>query len=131
MNVNMANFENEGSSYIEELNNNNVSTGGENSQDSQEEIENNTRTDEEHKEKLSKLPLGRIKTIIKMDPEVNMVNQEAVFLIAKSTELFIDSLAKESYKHTARMKKKTIQKRDVESAINNVDALVFLEGTLK
>lgn len=28
------------------------------------------------------------------------------------------------------MKKKTIQKRDVESAINNVDALVFLEGML-
>lgn len=28
------------------------------------------------------------------------------------------------------MKKKTIQKRDVESAINNVDALAFLEGML-
>lgn len=26
------------------------------------------------------------------------------------------------------MKKKTVQKRDVESAIDNVDALVFLEG---
>lgn len=45
-------------------------------------------------------------------------------------ELFIDSLAKESYKYTAQMKKKTIQKRDVESAINNIDALVFLEGML-
>lgn len=28
------------------------------------------------------------------------------------------------------MKKKTIQKRDVERAIDNVDALVFLEGML-
>ncbi|XP_076160083.1 DNA polymerase epsilon subunit 4 [Ptiloglossa arizonensis] len=127
----MANFENERSASDRELNDSNISTGAENSQDSQEEIENNIRTDEEQKEKLVKLPLGRIKTIIKMDPEVNMVNQEAVFLIAKSTELFIDSLTKESYKCTARMKKKTIQKRDVESAINNVDALVFLEGTLK
>lgn len=45
-------------------------------------------------------------------------------------ELFIDSLTKESYKYTARMKKKTLQKRDVESAIDNVDALVFLEGML-
>ncbi|XP_078041736.1 DNA polymerase epsilon subunit 4 [Augochlora pura] len=124
----MANFENDGND--EELNENNVSGAGENSQDSQDEIENNNRMDEEQKEKLVKLPLGRIKNIIKMDPDVHMINQEAVFLIAKSTELFIDSLAKESYKYTAQMKKKTIQKRDIESAINNVDALVFLEGTL-
>ncbi|XP_003394516.2 DNA polymerase epsilon subunit 4 [Bombus terrestris] len=124
----MANFEEEGND--KELNENIISTGGENLQDFQEEAENNARIDEEQKEKLVKLPLGRIKTIIKMDPEVNMVNQEAVFLITKSTELFIDSLTKESYKYTARMKKKTLQKRDVESAIDNVDALVFLEGML-
>ncbi|CAL7935154.1 unnamed protein product [Xylocopa violacea] len=124
----MENFENEGSvSSDKELN---ESTGGENAHDSQEEVENNARIDEEQKEKLVRLPLGRIKTIIKMDPEVNIINQEAVFLIAKSTELFIDSLSKESYKYTAQMKKKTIQKRDVTSAINNVDALVFLEGML-
>ncbi|XP_060812740.1 DNA polymerase epsilon subunit 4 [Bombus pascuorum] len=128
ININMANFEEEGSD--KELNESIISTGGENLQDFQEEVENNARIDEEQKEKLVKLPLGRIKTIIKMDPEVNMVNQEAVFLITKSTELFIDSLIKESYKYTARMKKKTLQKRDVESAIDNVDALVFLEGML-
>ncbi|XP_003700730.1 DNA polymerase epsilon subunit 4 [Megachile rotundata] len=123
----MANFESEGSASEKKLNESNNSIGGENSQDSQEEVEN-IRADEEQKEKLVKLPLGRIKTIIKMDPEVNMINQEAVFLITKSTELFIDSLTKESYKYTAQMKKKTIQKRDVERAIDNVDALVFLEG---
>lgn len=76
----MAHFEEEGSVSDKELNES--STGKENSQ---EEIENNARIDEEQKEKLIKLPLGRIKTIIKMDPEVHMVNQEAVFLITKST----------------------------------------------
>lgn len=76
----MAHFEEEGSISDKELNES--STGKENSQ---EEIENNARIDEEQKEKLVKLPLGRIKTIIKMDPEVHMVNQEAVFLITKST----------------------------------------------
>ncbi|EFN66401.1 DNA polymerase epsilon subunit 4 [Camponotus floridanus] len=86
--------------------------------------------DEEQREKLSRLPLGRIKTIIKMDPEVTLVNQEAVFLTAKSVELFIESLAKEAYKYTVQAKKRTVQKRDVESAIDNVDALVFLEGML-
>lgn len=126
----MAHLEAEESPSDKELNESNASTGAENSQDSQEESESIPRSDEEQKEKLVKLPLGRIKTIIKTDPEVNMVNQEAVFLIAKCTELFIDSLAKEAYKYTAQMKKKTVQKRDVESAIDNVDALIFLEGML-
>lgn len=40
--------------------------------------------DEEQREKLLRLPLGRIKTIMKIDPEVTLVNQEAVFLTAKS-----------------------------------------------
>lgn len=57
----------------------------ENPQDLQEETENTLQGDEEQREKLLQLPFGRIKTIIKTDPEVHLVNQEAVFLIAKST----------------------------------------------
>ncbi|KAG5325508.1 DPOE4 polymerase, partial [Pseudoatta argentina] len=101
----------------------------ENPQDSRDEV-NTSHGDEEQREKLIRLPLGRIKTIIKMDPEVCLVNQEATFLVAKSVEFFIESLAKEAYKYTVQVKKKTVQKRDVENAIDNVDALVFLEGML-
>lgn len=57
----------------------------ENSQELQEEPENTLHGEEEQREKLLQLPLGRIKTIIKTDPEVHLINQEAVFLIAKST----------------------------------------------
>ncbi|XP_034182881.1 DNA polymerase epsilon subunit 4 isoform X2 [Osmia lignaria lignaria] len=98
----MANFENEGNVSDRELNESNAGIGGENSQDSQEEVENNMRTDEEQKEKLVRLPLGRIKTIIKMDPEVNMINQEAVFLIAKSTILELMS-SNAQYYHCSNM----------------------------
>lgn len=59
-------------------------TSGENSQDSQEEVDNVLQGDEEQREKLLRLPLGRVKTLIKMDPEVQLINQEAVFLVAKS-----------------------------------------------
>lgn len=121
---------NEVTEYVKDLNESHISTGGEVSQESQDEVENALRADEEQKEKLVRLPLGRIKTIIKTDPDVSMVNQEAVFLIARSTELFIDSLAKEAYKYTAQVKKKTVQKKDIKSAVDNVDALVFLEGML-
>jgi len=53
-------------------------------QNSQEEIDDSSRGDEEPREKLTRLPLGRIKTIIKMDPEVSLINQEATFLVTKS-----------------------------------------------
>lgn len=42
--------------------------------------------------------------------------------------MFIDSMAKEVYKFTVQSKKKTVQKKDVEHAVNSVDALAFLEG---
>ncbi|KAK0082927.1 hypothetical protein PV325_009628 [Microctonus aethiopoides] len=102
----------------------------ESQEDSQEKIESIPTVDEEQKEKLLKLPIGRVRNIAKMDPDVNLMNQEAVFLIAKSTELFIDSFAKEAYRFTVQAKKKTVQKRDVEQAIDNIDELAFLEGML-
>ncbi|CAH1406537.1 unnamed protein product [Nezara viridula] len=76
------------------------------------------------------LPLARVKQIIKMDPDVHMAGSEAVFLIAKATELFIELLSKDAYAFTSSAKKKTIQKKDVDSAITNADALVFLDGAL-
>ncbi|XP_032668627.1 DNA polymerase epsilon subunit 4 [Odontomachus brunneus] len=124
----MDNSEN-GESNISEPSENRIDNG-ESTQELQEETENALHGDEEQREKLLQLPLGRIKTIIKTDPEVHLINQEAVFLIAKSTELFIDSLVKEAYKYTMQAKKRTVQKRDVETAIDKVDALVFLEGTM-
>ncbi|XP_046818455.1 DNA polymerase epsilon subunit 4 [Vespa crabro] len=129
--INMANAKIDDLTYEGELNESNISNGAENLQDSQEETDTALQADEEQREKLVRLPIGRVRNIIKMDPDVNLVNQEAVFLIAKSTELFIDSLAKEAYKYTVQTKKKTVQKRDIENAINNVDALVFLEEMLE
>ncbi|KAL2741842.1 DNA polymerase epsilon subunit 4-like [Vespula maculifrons] len=127
----MANAKVDDLTYEGELNESNINNGVENLQDSQEETDTALQADEEQREKLVRLPIGRVRNIIKMDPDVNLVNQEAVFLIAKSTELFIDSLAKEAYKYTVQTKKKTVQKRDIENAINNVDALVFLEEMLE
>ncbi|XP_043284019.1 DNA polymerase epsilon subunit 4 [Venturia canescens] len=112
------------------LNESSVSSGADKSQESLEEPESVQHADQEQREKLVKLPVGRIRNIVKMDPDVNIVTGEAIFAITKSVELFIDSLAKEAYKYTAQSKKKTVQKKDVESAIDNVDALVFLEGML-
>ena len=89
-----------------------------------------TVTNEEKEEKMHKFPLGTVKRIMKMEPDVTMASQDAVFLITKAIELFIESLAMESYTYTANQKKKTVSRQDVEKAIDAVDALAFLDGAM-
>ena len=67
---------------------------------------------------------------MKMDPDVNLASGDAVFLITKSLEMFVENLAIEAYSYTAASKKKTISRKDVENAIDAVDALAFLDGAL-
>lgn len=114
------------------------------------EVEKPHGITEEKTEKLVRFPLTRVKHLVKMDPDVHLCSQEALFLISKATvpiaifkntlwyvtkslelqELFVECLAVESYTFTAQAKKKTVQKRDVEQCIEAVDALVFLEGVI-
>lgn len=68
-------------------------------------------------DRITQLPIAKIKHIIKLDPEVKLVNAEAVFLITKATEYFIKSLSKESFGFAAQNKKKTITKSHVDSAL--------------
>lgn len=74
--------------------------------------------------------MSRIKAIMKLDPDCNFTSAAALFAITKSVELFIQSLARETFVHTANSKKKTVQKADVDMAIASIDALTFLDGSL-
>ncbi|CAH0728980.1 unnamed protein product, partial [Brenthis ino] len=78
----------------------------------------------------TRLPIARIKNIMKMDPDVTVVNAEAVFLVTKATEMFLETIAKETYAYTAQHKRKTIAKKDLDVVINKVDCLCFLEGAM-
>lgn len=85
---------------------------------------------ESPEERLAQFPFARIKQMMKLDPEVGIVSAEAIFLVTKAAELFLQTLAKDTSFHTVASKKKTMSKRDVETAIDNVDSLVFLEGMM-
>ncbi|KAH8399331.1 hypothetical protein KR215_007839 [Drosophila sulfurigaster] len=84
----------------------------------------------EHEAKLTQLPMARIRNIMKLDPDLQIASNEAVFAVTRAVELFIESLARESFSYTAQSKKKTVQKRDVELAISAVDSLLFLDGAM-
>lgn len=54
-------------------------------QESDIKDDKNSDQNEDKAEKLVKLPIARIRHIMKMDPEVHIASQEAVFLITKAT----------------------------------------------
>lgn len=93
-------------------------------------VTNGNKAPADNEAKMTQLPLARIRNIMKLDPDLHMANNEAVFIVAKAVELFIASLSRESYTYTAQSKKKTIQKRDVDMAISAVDSLLFLDGAM-
>ncbi|XP_051957953.1 DNA polymerase epsilon subunit 4-like isoform X2 [Xyrauchen texanus] len=63
--------------------------------------------------RLAKLPLSRIKALMKADPDVSLASQESVFTIAKATELFVEIIAKDSLVYAQQGKRKTLQRKDL------------------
>ncbi|XP_077058831.1 DNA polymerase epsilon subunit 4 [Siphateles boraxobius] len=80
--------------------------------------------------RLAKLPLSRIKTLMKADPDVSLASQESVFIIAKATELFVEMITKDALVYAQQGKRKTLQRKDLDNAIEAIDEFAFLEGTL-
>ncbi|MBN3290031.1 DPOE4 polymerase, partial [Polypterus senegalus] len=67
---------------------------------------------------------------MKADPDVALASQESVFVIAKATELFVETIAKDAFVYAQQGKRKTLQRKDLDSAIEAIDEFAFLEGTL-
>jgi len=63
--------------------------------------------------------------------QVNLVTAEAIFLVSKATEQFIESLALEAGHFTTSNRKKTVARGDVTSAIESTDCLAFLDGAME
>ncbi|CAN8201660.1 unnamed protein product [Coccothraustes coccothraustes] len=78
--------------------------------------------------RLARLPLARVKALVKADPDVTLASQEAVFVLARATELFVETIAKDAYVYAQQGKRKTLQRKDLDNAIEAIDEFAFLEG---
>ncbi|CAJ0580228.1 unnamed protein product, partial [Mesorhabditis spiculigera] len=65
-----------------------------------------------------------------MDPDVDMINAEAVKLIAKAAEFFIEELSRASYTEAVLDKRKTVQAKDIGKVIAANPVFEFLEDAL-
>ncbi|NXC21193.1 CHRC1 protein, partial [Corythaeola cristata] len=78
--------------------------------------------------RLVSLPLSRIRVIMKSSPEVSSINQDALFLTAKATELFVQYLATYSYKHGRGKEKNALTYSDLSHTAEECETFQFLAG---
>ena len=78
--------------------------------------------------RLPVMPLARIKKIMKMDPDVHNMSKEALFLMTKMTDLFLEHLGEASIKQAHGQKRKSVRVEDINSAIRATSSARFLEA---
>ncbi|XP_020770670.1 chromatin accessibility complex protein 1 [Odocoileus virginianus] len=81
-------------------------------------------------QRLVSLPLSRIRVIMKSSPEVSSINQEALVLTAKATELFVQYLATYSYRHGSGKEKKALTYSDLSNTAEKSETFQFLADIL-
>ena len=74
------------------------------------------------------LPINRVRQIINLDPESTMVNKEALLVISKATESFIQDLAGTVAQIAKTQKRKTLLLQDLVLAIDQIDRFNFIKG---
>ncbi|XP_005398110.1 PREDICTED: chromatin accessibility complex protein 1 isoform X1 [Chinchilla lanigera] len=81
-------------------------------------------------QRLVSLPLSRIRVIMKSSPEVSSINQEALVLTAKATELFVQYLATYSYRHGSGKERKALTYSDLANTAEESETFQFLADIL-
>ncbi|XP_053675683.1 chromatin accessibility complex protein 1 [Anopheles nili] len=73
-------------------------------------------------DRLTQLPMSRIRTVMKTSPDMGNINHEALFLMCRAAEMFIDHMAKGAH----REGRKTLEYRDLAQYVEDDDKLEFL-----
>ncbi|KKZ60112.1 hypothetical protein EMCG_05137 [[Emmonsia] crescens] len=78
------------------------------------------------------LPLTRIKKIIHLDEDIAQCSNNAAFVIAVATEMFIRYLAEQGHNvvKSERKPRRTIQYKDLATAVARIDNLEFLADVI-
>ncbi|KAJ5619914.1 Histone-fold [Penicillium lagena] len=80
----------------------------------------------------SALPISRIKKIVQLDEDIVQCSNNATFVIAMATEMFIHYLAEQGHNvvKSERKPRKTVQYRDLATAVSHIDNLEFLADVI-
>ncbi|XP_055534421.1 chromatin accessibility complex protein 1 [Wyeomyia smithii] len=73
-------------------------------------------------EKLTQLPISRIRTVMKTSPLIGPINPDALFLMCRAAELFIEYITKRALKKDV----KNLEYKHLASYVESDEALEFL-----
>ncbi|XP_028317025.1 chromatin accessibility complex protein 1 [Gouania willdenowi] len=90
--------------------------------------DNNTEKDE--RKKTISLPISRVRLIMKSSPDVSSINQDALFLTTKATELFVQHLARASFNNGSGRDTNTLSYTDLANTAEENDTFHFLTDIL-
>lgn len=76
------------------------------------------------------LPMSRVKLIMKSSPDVNNINQDALLLTTKATELFVQHLALSAFHNGAGKGSNTLSYSDLASTAEEKETFQFLTDIL-
>ncbi|XP_023512055.1 DNA polymerase epsilon subunit C-like isoform X2 [Cucurbita pepo subsp. pepo] len=83
----------------------------------EEEEEEEAEEEEEVEEKIYKFPMNRIKKIMRDENSDLRINQEALFLVNKATEMFLVQFCKDAYACCAQDRKKSLAYKHLSSVV--------------
>jgi histone H3/H4 len=76
---------------------------------------------------LMTIPRNAVKRVMKIDDEVKQVQQEAVVLVGKATELFLAKLAGKAFDHASKEERRQIKYDDLYNARLEDPNMLFLK----
>ncbi|XP_046673419.1 chromatin accessibility complex protein 1 [Homalodisca vitripennis] len=79
------------------------------------------------KSKELQLPVSRIRTIMKSSPDVENIGQDALHLVTKATELFVQFLSQEALK---RCDSKELEYKQFAEVVQSSENMMFLREIL-
>ncbi|XP_033830628.1 chromatin accessibility complex protein 1 [Periophthalmus magnuspinnatus] len=76
------------------------------------------------------LPISRVRLIMKSSPDVSSINQEALFLTTKATELFVQHLAVTSFNNGSGKETNSLSYSDLANTAEETETFHFLTDIL-
>ncbi|XP_062540508.1 chromatin accessibility complex protein 1 [Armigeres subalbatus] len=73
-------------------------------------------------EKATQLPMSRIRTVMKTSPSIKQINQDALFLMCRAAELFIDFIARRAHKKGTKL----LDYKHLATYVESEESLEFL-----
>ncbi|CAB1457025.1 unnamed protein product [Pleuronectes platessa] len=80
--------------------------------------------------KTISLPISRVRLIMKSSPDVSSINQDALVLTTKATELFVQHLAVASFNNGSGKETNSLSYSDLANTAEETETLHFLTDIL-